>query len=78
MAAVTGYPYPDPPDEEKWSVCIHCGMCLDACPTYQVEKLEHQSPRGRVHLIKAAGEGRIGLDEGLYDPVFSMSRLPRL
>jgi len=70
MAAVTGYPYPDPPDEEKWSVCIHCGMCLDACPTYQVEKLEHQSPRGRVHLIKAAGEGRIALDEGLYDPVF--------
>ncbi len=62
MAAkpASGYPYPDPPDEEKWSVCIHCGMCLDACPTYQEEKLEHQSPRGRVHLIRAAGEGRIG------------------
>lgn len=72
MAAkpASGYPYPDPPDEAKWSVCIHCGMCLDACPTYQEEKLEHQSPRGRVHLIRAAGEGRIGLDEQLYDPVF--------
>lgn len=71
MAAkpASGYLYPDPPDEAKWSVCIHCGMCLDACPTYQEEKLEHQSPRGRVHMIKAAGEGRIGLDE-LHAPIF--------
>lgn len=45
-------------------------MCLDACPTYQEEKLEPHSPRGRVHLIKAAGEGRISLNQGLFDPVF--------
>lgn len=67
---LTGYPFADPPDSDKWSKCIHCGMCLDACPTYQEEQLEAHSPRGRVHLIKAVGEGRLKLNKGLYDPVF--------
>jgi glycolate oxidase subunit GlcD len=65
-----GFPFEDPPDPNKWSSCIHCGLCLDACPTYQEEHLEAHSPRGRVYMIKAVGEGRLGLDQGLYDPVF--------
>ena len=31
--------------------CIHCGMCLEACPTYQITRLETESPRGRIHLM---------------------------
>lgn len=61
----------DMPDENKWADCVHCGLCLQACPTYQELGQEHQSPRGRVHLIKAVAEGKIGLDEMFEDPVFT-------
>ena len=39
--------------------CIHCGMCLEACPTYRITGLETESPRGRIHLMQALFEGRI-------------------
>lgn len=42
--------------------CIHCGMCLPACPTYGVFHTEMDNPRGRIALMRAASEGRIGLD----------------
>ncbi|MBO8170449.1 MAG: (Fe-S)-binding protein [Bacillaceae bacterium] len=45
-------------------------MCLDACPTYQETGLEHQSPRGRVYLIKSVAEGRMNLNESFKDPIF--------
>jgi glycolate oxidase iron-sulfur subunit len=60
----------DVPDEDKFSVCVHCGMCLEACPTYQETGLEHQSPRGRVYLIKSVAEGKMDINEGFIDPVF--------
>ena len=42
--------------------CIHCGLCLPACPTYAVDQMEADSPRGRIALMRAASEGRIPLD----------------
>ena len=39
--------------------CIHCGLCLEACPTYQITQLETESPRGRLHLMGAIADGRI-------------------
>ncbi|MHC4853339.1 MAG: 4Fe-4S dicluster domain-containing protein, partial [Planctomycetota bacterium] len=39
--------------------CVHCGLCLQACPTYDVLGLETDSPRGRIHLVRAWSEQRI-------------------
>ena len=39
--------------------CIHCGLCLQACPTYAVFGVEMEAPRGRIALMRAASQGRI-------------------
>lgn len=38
--------------------CIHCGLCLRTCPTYQLSGRESASPRGRIHLMRAIAESR--------------------
>jgi glycolate oxidase iron-sulfur subunit len=47
------------PRAEDISRCIHCGYCLNHCPTYVALGLETESPRGRIHLIDALSQGRI-------------------
>ncbi len=44
------------------NACIHCGLCLPACPTYDIFGTEMDAPRGRIALMRAAAEGRIPLD----------------
>lgn len=53
--------------QAKINQCIHCGMCLEACPTYPVFGTEMDSPRGRIALMRAVAEDRIGAD----DPAFA-------
>jgi glycolate oxidase iron-sulfur subunit len=50
--------------------CVHCGLCLNECPTYRVLKLEPESPRGRIHLVKAAADGRIELSERFEEHLY--------
>ena len=41
--------------------CVHCGLCLSACPTYLATGRETSSPRGRVYLMRGAAEGQVSL-----------------
>ncbi|MDH3444252.1 MAG: heterodisulfide reductase-related iron-sulfur binding cluster [Deltaproteobacteria bacterium] len=50
--------------------CVHCGLCLNQCPTYRALRLEPESPRGRIHLVKAAAEGRIDLTDRFKDHIY--------
>src|SRR5262245_14469898 len=49
----------DAPRTSELNTCIHCGLCLTACPTYRTLKVEPDSPRGRLYLMRGLAEGRI-------------------
>ena len=49
--------------------CIHCGLCLPACPTYTLLGTEMDSPRGRISLMRAASEGRIELEGAFQEHI---------
>jgi glycolate oxidase iron-sulfur subunit len=51
------------PSDDVLSQCIHCGMCLAVCPTYDLTKLERSSPRGRIKMIKSVSQGELQISD---------------
>lgn len=58
------------PQREKISSCIHCGLCLDKCPTYRTLGTEMDSPRGRIYLIKAVNEERLPMTPNFVEHMY--------
>jgi glycolate oxidase iron-sulfur subunit len=56
---------PDAPADDDLSTCVHCGLCLNYCPTYRVTNLETESPRGRLYLMTQWKRGQLPFTEEL-------------
>src|SRR5215210_6937010 len=50
--------------------CMHCGMCLPTCPTYDATKLERNSPRGRIALMRAIADDRLEATKTFADEMY--------
>jgi len=50
--------------------CMHCGMCLPTCPTYDLTHLERCSPRGRIALMRAIADERIPVSETFGEEMY--------
>ncbi len=52
-----------------YSRCIHCGLCLNQCPTYRVLGREADSPRGRIYQILQVDAGRLEIGESFVEHI---------
>jgi glycolate oxidase iron-sulfur subunit len=50
--------------------CMHCGLCLPTCPTYDATKLERNSPRGRIALMRAIADGNLKATKTFGDEMY--------
>ena len=49
--------------------CVHCGLCLDYCPTYRELDDEKDSPRCRLFLMRGLWEGKLELENSVIEPL---------
>ena len=75
--AAPGYRQTDGPSVEDLTRCVQCGLCLTSCPTFVETRSELESPRGRLYLMRAMGEGRMVAAHLSESPWYELSTLDR-
>jgi glycolate oxidase iron-sulfur subunit len=57
------------PVYEDYARCVHCGLCLNHCPTYRLWHLEADSPRGRIRQMILVSNGELALSDGFVEHI---------
>lgn len=55
-------------DRPTWgllSKCVHCGLCLNHCPTYRALGMEMDSPRGRIYQLVQVHDGQMEIGDSV-------------
>ena len=55
--------HPDAPQQKDLDKCVHCGLCLNACPTYRELGVEMDSPRGRIYQMVQIATGAVAMND---------------
>jgi glycolate oxidase iron-sulfur subunit len=50
--------------------CMHCGLCLPTCPTYDATKIERNSPRGRIALMRSIADGDLAATKTFAEEMY--------
>ncbi|HXG64265.1 MAG TPA: heterodisulfide reductase-related iron-sulfur binding cluster [Blastocatellia bacterium] len=56
-------------NSDRLLTCVHCGLCLQACPTYRELGNENDSPRGRIYLMRGLAEGKLGRSDAFIEHI---------
>jgi glycolate oxidase iron-sulfur subunit len=59
----------DVPTWDLLSTCVHCGLCLNHCPTYKVLGMEMDSPRGRIYQVLHVNDGKMEMGEAFVNHI---------
>jgi glycolate oxidase iron-sulfur subunit len=59
----------DKPQQSDLDRCVHCGLCLNACPTYRELRVEMDSPRGRIYQMAQVSSGAVGISPSYLEHI---------
>ena len=57
------------PQDDDLRRCVHCGLCLNACPTYRELGVEMDSPRGRIYQMVQVAEEKIDISDDYVEHI---------